>query len=144
MLGQDPDKNLFLYYASIMRVLVVTLGLFAFAAFSPSAVCAQITTTPVTISVTDPNGAGIAFAKIGVVHGTGMGRTTTDQLGHLTVDMFPGQYVLPVSAPGYRSDHAYIDLRSTGDGARDAKNVMIVLEPDNRILRSSLILTIPW
>jgi hypothetical protein len=125
--------NSLLGYGSTMRLLSVGVALLALAALAPGAARAQqITTTKVIFFVTDPSGAPIANAGIGVVVPTVFMTLNTDEHGHLSVDMKPGLYNLPVFAPGYISDRIYIDLTSAAGRADDTKNVTVVLHPEDR------------
>ena len=120
--------NPLLRYAPTMRSLSACLALLALAALVPGAARAQqITTTKVTFSVTDPNGAAIPNARILVSWGTTFGLMATDMNGQLSVDMKGGRYSLPVSAPGYISDHVYVDLTSAAGPASATKRVSVVL-----------------
>jgi len=121
-------------YGSAMRSLSVSVALLAVAALAPSAARAQqITTTKVIFFVTDPSGAAIGSATIVLGMPSNTPGTKTDEYGRLSVDLPIGaQYNFPVSAPGYISDYAYIDLTSAELPADDTKNVTVVLHLDDR------------
>ena len=121
-------------YGSAMRSLSVSVALLAVAALAPGAARAQqITTTKVIFFVTDPSGAAIGNATIVLGMPSNTPGTKTDEYGRLSVDLPIGaQYNFPVSAPGYISDYAYIDLTSAELPADDTKNVTVVLHLDDR------------
>ena len=121
-------------YGSAMRSLGVGVALLALAALAPGAARAQqITTTKVIFFVTDPSGAAIGSATIVLGMPSNTPGTKTDEYGRLSVDLPIGaQYNFPVSAPGYISDYAYIDLTSAELPADDTKNVTVVLHLDDR------------
>jgi hypothetical protein len=121
-------------YGSAMRSLSVSVALLAVAALVPSAARAQqITTIKVIFFVTDPSGAAIGNATIVLGMPSNTPGTKTDEYGRLSVDLPIGaQYNFPVSAPGYISDYAYIDLTSAELPADDTKNVTVVLHLDDR------------
>ena len=121
-------------YGSAMRSLSVSVALLALAALVPSAARAQqITTIKVIFFVTDPSGAAIGNATIVLGMPSNTPGTKTDEYGRLSVDLPIGaQYNFPVSAPGYISDYAYIDLTSAELPADDTKNVTVVLHLDDR------------
>ena len=121
-------------YGSAMRSLSVSVALLALAALAPGAARAQqITTTKVIFFVTDPSGAAIGSATIVLGMPSNTPGTKTDEYGRLSVDLPIGaQYNFPVSAPGYISDYAYIDLTSAELPADDTKNVTVVLHLDDR------------
>lgn len=121
-------------YGSAMRSLSVSVALLAIAALAPGAARAQqITTTKVIFFVTDPSGAAIGNATIVLGMPSNTPGTKTDEYGRLSVDLPIGaQYNFPVSAPGYISDYAYIDLTSAELPADDTKNVTVVLHLDDR------------
>ena len=121
-------------YGSAMRSLSVSVALLAVAALAPGAARAQqITTTKVIFFVTDPSGAAIGSATIVLGMPSNTPGTKTDEYGRLSVDLPIGaQYNFPVSAPGYISDYAYIDLTSAELPADDTKNVTVVLHLDDR------------
>ena len=121
-------------YGSAMRSLSVSVALLALAALVPSAARAQqITTTKVIFFVTDPSGAAIGNATIVLGMPSNTPGSKTDEYGRLSVDLPIGaQYNFPVSAPGYISDYAYIDLTSAELPADDTKNVTVVLHLDDR------------
>ena len=121
-------------YGSAMRSLSVSVALLALAALVPSAARAQqITTIKVIFFVTDPSGAAIGNATIVLGMPSNTQGTKTDEYGRLSVDLPIGaQYNFPVSAPGYISDYAYIDLTSAELPADDTKNVTVVLHLDDR------------
>ncbi len=123
--------NFLLRYGSAMRSLSVGVALLALAALAPGAAQAQqITTTKVIFFVTDPSGAAIGNATIVLGMPSSTPGTKTDEYGRLSVDLPIGaQYNFPVSAPGYISDHIYIDLTSAELPADDTKNVTVVLHP---------------
>jgi hypothetical protein len=110
------------------------VALLAVAALAPGAARAQqITTTKVIFFVTDPSGAAIGSATIVLGMPSNTPGTKTDEYGRLSVDLPIGaQYNFPVSAPGYISDYAYIDLTSAELPADDTKNVTVVLHLDDR------------
>ena len=126
--------NFLLRYGSAMRSLSVSVALFALAALAPGAARAQqITTTKVIFFVTDSSGAAIGSATIVLGMPSNTPGTKTDEYGRLSVDLPIGaQYNFPVSAPGYISDYAYIDLTSADLPADDTKNVTVVLHLDDR------------
>ncbi len=119
---------------STMRSISFSVALLAPAAFAPAAAQAQqITTTMVIFTVTDPSGAAIGDATIVLGMPSTTPGTKTDEYGRLSVNLPIGaQYNFPVSAPGYISDHIYIDLTSAELPASDTKNVTIVLHPADR------------
>ena len=121
-------------YGSAMRSLSVSVALLAVAALAPGAARAQqITTIKVIFFVTDPSGAAIGSATIVLGMPSNTPGTKTDEYGRLSVDLPIGaQYNFPVSAPGYISDYAYIDLTSAELPADDTKNVTVVLHLDDR------------
>jgi hypothetical protein len=121
-------------YGSAIRSLSVSVALLALAALVPSAARAQqITTIKVIFFVTDPSGAAIGNATIVLGMPSNTPGTKTDEYGRLSVDLPIGaQYNFPVSAPGYISDYAYIDLTSAELPADDTKNVTVVLHLDDR------------
>jgi hypothetical protein len=121
-------------YGSAMRSLSVSVALLALAALAPGAARAQqITTIKVIFFVTDPSGAAIGNATIVLGMPSNTPGTKTDEYGRLSVDLPIGaQYNFPVSAPGYISDYAYIDLTSAELPADDTKNVTVVLHLDDR------------
>ena len=121
-------------YGSAMRSLSVSVALLAVAALAPGAARAQqITTIKVIFFVTDPSGAAIGNATIVLGMPSNTPGTKTDEYGRLSVDLPIGaQYNFPVSAPGYISDYAYIDLTSAELPADDTKNVTVVLHLDDR------------
>ena len=136
--------NSLLRYRSAMRSLTVTVALLTLAmAFAPAAARAQqITSTLVTFTVTDPSGAAIANATIVIGMPSSAPALKTDEHGQLSVN-FPigGQYNLPVSAPGYISDHIYFDLTSPELPADATKSITVVLHPDDG--HSQAVLTVP-
>jgi hypothetical protein len=117
-----------------MRSLSVSVALLALATLVPSAARAQqITTIKVIFFVTDPSGAAIGNATIVLGMPSNTPGSKTDEYGRLSVDLPIGaQYNFPVSAPGYISDYAYIDLTSAELPADDTKNVTVVLHLDDR------------
>jgi len=121
-------------YGSAMRSLSVSVALLALAALVPSAARAQqITTIKVIFFVTDPSGAAIGNATIVLGMPSNTPGTKTDEYGRLSTDLPIGaQYNFPVSAPGYISDYAYLDLTSAELPADDTKNVTVVLHLDDR------------
>ena len=121
-------------YGSAMRSLSVSVALLAVAALAPGAARAQqITTTKVIFFVTDSSGAAIGSATIVLGMPSNTPGTKTDEYGRLSVDLPIGaQYNFPVSAPGYISDYAYLDLTSAELPADDTKNVTVVLHLDDR------------
>jgi len=121
-------------YGSAMRSLSVSVALLAVAALAPGAARAQqITTIKVIFFVTDPSGAAIGNATIVLGMPSNTPGTKTDEYGRLSTDLPIGaQYNFPVSAPGYISDYAYIDLTSAELPADDTKNVTVVLHLDDR------------
>ena len=121
-------------YGSAMRSLSVSVALLAVAALAPGAARAQqITTIKVIFFVTDPSGAAIGNATIVLGMPSNTPGTKTDEYGRLSVDLPIGaQYNFPVSAPGYISDYAYLDLTSAELPADDTKNVTVVLHLDDR------------
>ncbi|MGD0403479.1 MAG: hypothetical protein ABSB66_09790 [Candidatus Acidiferrales bacterium] len=135
--------NFLLRYGSALRLLRVAVVLLALAAFAPSAVQAQqITTIKVIFFVTDPSGAAIGNATIVLGMPSNTPGTKTDEYGRLSTDLPIGaQYNFPVSAPGYISDYAYIDLTSAELPADETKNVIVVLHPDDR--PSQTVQTVP-
>jgi hypothetical protein len=93
----------------------------------------KITSTTVTFTVTDPSGAAIANATIVLGFPSTAPEMKTDEHGQLSVIFQIGaQYNLPVSAPGYISDHIYFDLTSAELPADATKNVTVVLHPEDR------------
>ncbi len=126
--------NFRLRYGNAMRSLIVGVALLALTALVPGAARAQqITSTTVTFTVTDPSGAAIANATIVVGYPSTAPEMKTDEHGQLSVNFQIGaQYNLPVSAPGYISDHIYFDLTSAELPADATKNVTIVLRPGDR------------
>ena len=138
--------NSLLRYRSAMRSLTVTVALLTLAmAFAPGAARAQqITVTTVTFTVTDPNGVAIANATIIIGMPSTAPALKTDEHGQLVVN-FPigGQYNLPVSAPGYISDHVYFDLTSPELPADAIKNVTVVLHPDDGHSQTVQTVTVP-
>jgi hypothetical protein len=125
--------NALLRFGSAMRSLGVGVGLLAIALVAAGPVRAQqITNTTVTFTVTDPSGAAIANATIVVGYPSTAPEMKTDEHGQLSVNFQIGaQYNLPVSAPGYISDHIYFDLTSAELPADATKNVTVVLHPDD-------------
>ena len=121
-------------YGSAMRSLSVSVALLAVAALAPGAARAQqITTIKVIFFVTDPSGAAIGNATIVLGMPSNTPGTKTDEYGRLSTDLPIGaQYNFPVSAPGYISDYAYLDLTSAELPADDTKNVTVVLHLDDR------------
>jgi hypothetical protein len=126
--------NTRLRYFSAMRSISLSVALLALAALAPGAARAQqITTTKVIFFVTDPSGAAIGSATIVLGMPSNTPGTKTDEYGRLSVDLPIGaQYNFPVSAPGYISDYAYLDLTSAELPADDTKNVTVVLHLDDR------------
>jgi hypothetical protein len=126
--------NALLRYGSAMRSLSVSVALLALATLAPGAARAQqITNTTVTFTVTDPSGAAIANATIVLGFPSTAPEMKTDEHGQLSVIFQTGaQYNLPVSAPGYISDHIYFDLTSAELPADATKNVSVVLHPVDR------------
>jgi hypothetical protein len=135
--------NFLLRYDSAMRSLSVSMALLALAALAPGAARAQqITTIKVIFFVTDPSGAAIGNATIVLGMPSNTPGSKTDEYGRLSTDLPIGaQYNFPVSAPGYISDYAYIDLTSAELPANDEKNVTVVLHPDDR--PSQTVQTVP-
>jgi len=123
-----------LHYFSTMCSISFRVALLALAALAPGAARAQqITTTKVIFFVTDPSGAAIGSATIVLGMPSNTPGTKTDEYGRLSVDLPIGaQYNFPVSAPGYVSDYAYIDLTSAELPADDTKNVTVVLHLADR------------
>jgi hypothetical protein len=126
--------NFLLRYGSAMRSLRVSVAFLALAVLAPSAARAQqITTIKVIFFVTDPSGAAIGNATIVLGMPSNTPGSKTDEYGRLSTDLPIGaQYNFPVSAPGYISNYAYIDLTSAELPADDTKNVIVVLHPDDR------------
>lgn len=125
--------NVLLRFGFAMRSLGVSVGLLAIALVAAGPLRAQqITNTTVTFTVTDPSGAAIANATIVLGYPSTAPEMKTDEHGQLSVSFQMGaQYNLPVSAPGYISDHIYFDLTSAELPADATKNVTVVLHPDD-------------
>jgi hypothetical protein len=126
--------NALLRYGSTIRLLSFGVGIVAWVLVAPGTFRAQqITTTSVTFTVTDPSGAAIGKATIIVGIRSAMAGMKTDESGRLSVILPIGaQYNMPISAPGYISDHIYVDLTSAAGPASATKNVAVVLDPDDR------------
>ena len=105
----------------------LALGLLASCAFGAQ----QVTTTRVSVSVTDAAGKPIARAKIFVFKPTEDADVTADELGRASLQLRSGNYDIFAYAPAYENAKVHIDLDSSEDSA--AKNVTLVLHPVDRI-----------
>lgn len=89
--------------------------LFSVAFLIPTLAPAQQTDpTHVTIVVTDPSGASVAHAQIGLTSApVPDAQKKTDDKGELTLDLKPGGYELFVSSPGFKQFVTKIDVPAT-------------------------------
>jgi len=93
------------------RVLLCAVLFAAFAA-------AQQAKTPVTIVVTDPNGAVVPHAQVRLtpVPDPTPGVMETDEKGKLRVDVLPGEYALSVSRTGFKRSDSNVVVKRATDG----------------------------
>src|ERR1700685_3555673 len=96
---------------SYFRVLLCAVLFAAFAA-------AQQSKTPVTIVVTDPNGAVVPHAQVRLTPAPDPtpGVMETDEKGKLRVDLLPGEYSLSVSRAGFKRSDANVVVKRASDG----------------------------
>ena len=90
----------------------------------------QAATTPVTIRVSDPTGAGIPHAQIRLVPAPEQApaKLETDDHGQLTLNLKTGGYALFVSAQGFAKDTRHIDIAAPEVQASASQVVTVVLE----------------
>ena len=94
------------------RMLTVLLCLSVFSFNSLSA--QQAATTPVTLTVTDPTGAGIPHLQIRVVPAPDPApKMETDAKGKLSLDLKPGGYALFARFSGFKPLATHFDVRAT-------------------------------
>jgi hypothetical protein len=96
---------------SYFRVLLCAVLFAAFAA-------AQQSKTPVTIVVTDPNGAVVPHAQVRLTPAPDPtpGVMETDEKGKLRIDLLPGEYSLSVSRAGFKRSDAKVVVKQATDG----------------------------
>jgi hypothetical protein len=118
-------------YASTMRPSQFRVALFCIVSFASFALQAQqAATTPVTIRVSDPTGAGIPHAQIRLVPAPEQApaKLETDDHGQLTLNLKTGGYALFVSAQGFAKDTRHIDIAAPEVQASASQVVTVVLE----------------
>lgn len=85
----------------------------------------QAVTAPVTVTVTDPTGAGIPHLQIRVVPAPDPApKMETDAKGTLSLDLKPGGYALFARLPGFKPLATHFDVRAT----KELQAVPFVLE----------------
>jgi carboxypeptidase family protein/molybdopterin-dependent oxidoreductase-like protein protein len=79
---------------------------------------AQQAKTPVTIVVTDPNGALIPHAQVRLTPAPDPppAAMETDEKGKLRIDLLPGEYALSVSRAGFKRSDSNIVVKQATDG----------------------------
>ncbi len=113
-----------------MRLRILAIGLLQITPLFHGAVLAQqATSRPVTITVNDQTGAGIAHAQIHLVPAPDAppARMETDEHGHLSLNMKPGSCALFVSAQGFKEATPHIEIAESEGGASTAQIVPVVL-----------------
>ena len=127
---RNADTHPLMRYASAMRAQIVRLGMLLAALVALPPVWAQLAATkPVTITVTDPTGAGVAHAKIRLVPtpDSAPAKLETDDHGHLSLSMQPGSYAVFVSAQGFKKATLHFDVAAVaGDANASASAVQTV------------------
>ena len=115
-----------------MRPRIIPSGLLAIALLAPFALrIQQVITRPVTISVSDQSGAGIAHAQVRIVPGPdeNVAQLETDGKGHLELKLKVGSYAVFVSAQGFKRGNLQFDVAGPDGGAATViQNVPIVLQ----------------
>jgi len=114
-----------------MRKRNLWIALLSVVVFAGVALPAQQTpTTPVTIRVTDPSGAGIPHAQIRLVPSPENAPATleTDDHGGLSISLKAGCYALSVSEQGFTTNIRPIDVRIPEGQPRVSQIVPVVLE----------------
>jgi hypothetical protein len=98
-------------YAPAMFAKRLAYLLFSVAFLIPTlAPTQQAAVTHVTIVVTDPIGARVAHAQIGLTYAPVPDAQKTDDRGELALDLKPGGYELSVSSPGFKQFVTKIDV----------------------------------
>jgi hypothetical protein len=114
-----------------MRSKHFSIGILAIALFTPCALRAQqVATRPVTISVSDQTGAGIAHAQVRIVPGPDQAsaKLETDDKGHLSLNLKTGAYAVFVSAQGFKKGNLHFDVAGPEGGeASVVQGVLVVL-----------------
>lgn len=136
MIVHDADTHLLLGYAFAMRAQSVRLSLPAIALLALSPVWAQqaATTKPVTITVSDPTGAGMTHAKMRLVPipDSAPAKLETDDHGQLSLNLQPGSYSVFVSAQGFKKATLHFDVAAVADdgnaNASAIQTVPVVLQ----------------
>jgi hypothetical protein len=126
----EADTGLLSRYASAMRWQIFHIAVLAVASLVHSPLLAQqATSRPVTITVHDQTGAGIAHAQINLVPAPDPppAKMETDAEGHLRLNLKPGTYTVFVSAPGFKEAAPQIEIAAADGGADTAQIVPVVL-----------------
>jgi hypothetical protein len=113
-----------------MRLRILSIGLLVFALLVHSPLLAQqATSRPVTITVNDQTGAGVAHVQIHLVPAPDPhpAKMETDAQGHLSLNLQPGSYSLFVSAQGFKEATQHFEIAAADGGASTAQIVPVVL-----------------
>jgi len=114
-----------------MRYKSIGIGLLAIVLLAPYALRSQqAVTRPVTISVSDQTGAGIAHAPVRIVPGPdgNVAKLETDDKGHLALNLKAGSYAVFIYVPGFKKGNLRFDVAGPeGGDAAVIQNVPIVL-----------------
>jgi len=110
---------------SAMRARMLTV-LFCLSVFSSNSLSGQqAATAPVTLTVTDPTGAGIPHVQIRVVPAPDPApKIETDEKGKLSLDLKPGGYALFARLSGFKPLATHFDVRTT----KELQTIPFVLE----------------
>jgi hypothetical protein len=115
-----------------MRQKSIGIGLLAIVFLAPCALRSQqAATRPVTISVTDQTGAGIAHAKVRIVPGpeTSAASLETDDKGNLSLKLRAGSYAVFITSQGFKSGNLHFQVAGLeGGDANTIQTVPVVLQ----------------
>jgi hypothetical protein len=90
----------------------------------------QAATSPVTIRVTDPGGAGVPHVPVRVIPASDSAmKMETDDKGQLALDLKPGGYAAFARAAGFKAGVAHIDVTAKDPvAARSPQSFSVVLQ----------------
>lgn len=112
------------------RIALLRIASFAalFAALSVSGTLSarQVASSPVSIRVTEPAGAGVAGVPIRLVPSPDSAprKMETDEKGQLSLDLVPGAYSLYVEFPGFKPIATFINI----EAAKEVRIIPVHLE----------------
>jgi hypothetical protein len=114
----NADRRGSLRYACAMRTRRRALLFFLCITIGCASLLAQQSKTPVTIVVTDPNGAVIPHAQVHLIPAPDPvpSAVETDEKGKLRLDVLPGEYALSVSRVGFQRSDANVVVKRATDG----------------------------